>query len=110
MRNSLIIAFVNSAVYLKLDRSMRRIDDIRIAFNRVAGKIPGRAKRTEEELRGTLLGPETIQAALSMLRRELQPTSDFRVSAEYRMDVACVLFKRALDRCVRRLIGETILV
>lgn len=110
MRNSLIIAFVSSAVYLKLDRSLRRIDDIRIAFNRVAGKIPERTKRTEGELRGTLLTPQTTQAALSMLRRELRPTSDFRVSAEYRLDAACVLFKRALDRCVRRLIGETILV
>ena len=109
MRNSLIIAFVNSAVYLKLDRKTRSVHEVRIAFNRVGGKIPERAKRTEDRLRGRMLDEQAIGEALSSLRNELRLSSDFRVSGEYRMEVAGALFKRALNRCVEKLIGEKIL-
>ncbi len=110
MRNSLIIAFVNSAVYLKLDKNTKRVEEIRIGFNRVAGKIPGRAKRTEEEMRGKVLTEETVGNAVSRLGSELKLGSDFRVSAEYRSDVDAVLFKRALSRCAENLLGETVIV
>jgi CO/xanthine dehydrogenase FAD-binding subunit len=110
MRNSLITAFVNCAVYLKLARKMRRVEDIRIAFNRVNGKIPARAKRTEEKLRGRRLDEKCLAAAVITLRNELQLTSDFRVSQEYRVEVARNLFKRALTRCVEELAGEKVLV
>ncbi len=103
MRNSLIIAFVNSAVYLKLDKNTRRVENIRIGFNRVAGKTPGRAKRTEEVLRGKVLTEETVKDAVSMLGSELKLSSDFRVSAEYRSDVAAAMFKRTLGRCAESL-------
>lgn len=106
MRNSLIISFVSSAVYLKLDKKTRRADEIRIAFNRVGGKIPQRAKHTEEKLRGKVLNPQLIDDAISSLRSELRLSSDFRVSGEYRSDVACVIFGRALDRCFEKLVGE----
>ncbi len=43
MRNSLIIALVNCAVYLRVDESSR-IQEARIAFNRITGKIPARQK------------------------------------------------------------------
>lgn len=106
MRNSLIIAFVSSAVFLKLDGKRKLVDDIRIAFNRVAGKIPERARRSEEALRGKILTPQLLEDAVSVLKRELQTSSDFRVSGEYRSEVACVLFKRALSRCYQRLAGR----
>ena len=106
MRNSLIIAFVNSAVYLKVDENTKRVQEIRIAFNRVAGKIPGRAKQTEDGLREKLLSEETIRDAVSTLRAEVKLSSDFRVSAEYRSDVAVAVFKRALSRCAQSLLGE----
>ena len=106
MRNSLIISFVSSAIYLKLDKKTRRADEIRIAFNRFGGKIPERAKQTEEKLRGKVLNPQLIREAISSLRSELRLSSDFRVSGEYRSDVACVIFKRALDRCFEKLVGE----
>jgi len=104
MRNSLIIAFVSATVYLKLDKKSQRAEQIRIAFNRVGGKIPERAKHTEEKLRGEVLNPQLIDDAIASLRSELRLSSDFRVSGEYRSDVACVLFKRALDRCVEKLV------
>ncbi len=110
MRNSLIIAFVNCAIYLKLDKNIKRTEQIRIAFNRVAGKIPERARQTEDALRGKILNESAVKDSLSVLKNELQLNSDFRVSKEYRTDVACVLFKRALTRCFEKLMGEKILV
>jgi carbon-monoxide dehydrogenase medium subunit len=110
MRNSLIIAFVDSAVCLKLDKKTKRIQEIRIGFNRVAGKIPARAKRTEHALLRKNIGLEGAKEALAVLRDELRPTSDFRVSAEYRLDVAAALFRRALSRCAENLLGEEIIV
>jgi CO/xanthine dehydrogenase FAD-binding subunit len=106
MRNSLIIAFVNSAVYLRLERKTKRVEDVRIAFNRVGGKIPERSKRAEEKLRGQMLSAQAVEDAAFALRSELKLSSDFRVSGEYRTDVASVLFKRALGRSASMLLGE----
>jgi CO/xanthine dehydrogenase FAD-binding subunit len=106
MRNSLIIAFVNCAVYLKLAGKTNQVEDVRIAFNRVKGKIPARARRTEEKMRGQRLNEKCLTAAMNTLRNELELSSDFRVSQEYRLEVACNLFKRALNRCAEELTGE----
>jgi CO/xanthine dehydrogenase FAD-binding subunit len=108
MRNSLTIAFVSSAVYLRLSKSML-IDEVRIAFNRVRGKVPQRARKTEESLLGGPLSRQAVESSVAVLHGELHPSSDFRVSEEYRRDVACILFKRALSRCARKL-GEEMIV
>ena len=110
MRNSLIIAFVNCAGYLKLDAGNEVVNDIGVAFNRVRGKIPERARKTEASLRGEKLNEQTLANAISMLRDELKLTSDFRVSEEYRTEVACTIFKRTLQKCTRKISGEKIRV
>jgi carbon-monoxide dehydrogenase medium subunit len=102
MRNSLIIAFVSSAVYLQLDRKTKLVDEVRIAFNRVAGKIPERATMTEQVLRGKTLSRQLVEETASTLFKELRLSSDFRTTREYRSEVACVLFKRALERCYEK--------
>ena len=109
MRNSLIIAFASSAVYLNLDKKTKRVNEIRIAFNRVAGKTPSRAKKSEDELRGKFLTENVVEECVSTLAKELRLSSDFRVSEEYRSQVAPVLFKRALNRCVEKLTGENMI-
>jgi CO/xanthine dehydrogenase FAD-binding subunit len=106
MRNSLIIALVSSAVYLKLDRSTRLVNDVRIAFNRVTGKIPDRARVAEKMMQGRILTAQLIKEASAALGNELRLTSDFRATSEYRHDVDCVLFKRALNRCFEGLVGQ----
>jgi len=106
MRNSLIIAFVNSAVYLRLEKKTKRVEDVRIAFNRVGGKIPERSKRAEEKLLGHKLSAQAVEDAALALGSELKLSSDFRVSAEYRTEVSSVLFKRALGRSANMLLGE----
>ena len=110
MRNSLIIAFVNCAVCLKLDSQGKLVEDVRIAFNRVNGKIPQRARRTENEMKDKQLNEQTLTKAAAVLRSELKLSSDFRASEEYRTDVACTIFKRVLNRCAERLSGEKTLV
>lgn len=109
MRNSLIIAFVNCAVYLKLAEN-RLCEEVRIAFNRVGGKIPQRARQTEKIMQGKKITEQLLSDALTTLRIELKLSSDFRVSEEYRLDVACAIFKRTVGRCADMLAGEEILV
>jgi len=109
MRNSLIIAFVNCAVYLRLVEN-KLCDEVRIAFNRVNGKIPQRARQTEEIMKGKKLNEQSLSDAVATLSNELKLTSDFRASEEYRLEVACAIFKRTVDRCADRLAGEKILV
>ena len=109
MRNSLIIAFLNCSVCLKLSKESKRIEEIKIAMNRVSGKIPNRATKTEDELRGNPLTKEHVENAITVLKSELQLTSDFRASKEYRQNVGPVLFKRTLIKCSERL-GERLLV
>ncbi len=109
MRNSLIIAFLNCSVCLKLSKEDKRIEEIKIAMNRVSGKIPDRARKTEDELRGNPLTKEKVENAITVLKSELQLTSDFRASREYRQNVGPVLFKRALIKCSERL-GVKLLV
>jgi aerobic carbon-monoxide dehydrogenase medium subunit len=103
MRNSLIIAFVNCAVYLRVDNERSRIEEARIAFNRLAGKIPARAKRTEEQLKGRTITTSDVASLESVVRSELRTSPDFRASAEYRSDVAFVLLKRAMGKCIHKL-------
>ena len=110
MRNSLIIAFVNCAVYLKMDRKSETIDDVRIALNRTSGKIPQRARETEKMLRGKKLSEPSLTDATAALRDELKLTSDFRASEEYRTEVAGVILKRTLSNCAQKLSGEKIVV
>ena len=102
MRNSLIIALVNCAAYLRVDESSR-IEEARIAFNRTTGKIPARAKRTEEQLKGTSTTTNNVSRLEPIIRAELRTSPDFRVSAEYRSDVAYVLLKRAINKCIHEL-------
>jgi CO/xanthine dehydrogenase FAD-binding subunit len=110
MRNSLIIAFVNCAVYLKLEPQNSLVAEVRVALNRVNGKIPQRASEPEKKLKGRGLNDDTMSAATAALREELKLTSDFRVSDQYRTDVACAIFRRTLADCAQRLAGEKILV
>jgi len=106
-RNIMDVAMVSSTVYLKLDDSKRKIEGIRASFNRLKGKIPERAKKTEEYLRGKEYSAMAVEGALGVLGSELNLTSDYRASKEYREDMAKVPFKRALARCVDKIRGGT---
>ncbi|MGC8568454.1 MAG: FAD binding domain-containing protein [Nitrososphaeria archaeon] len=94
-RNTLIINIVNLAIVGKVHA--KKIADIRIAANRVKGKIPERARKTEEFLKGRTLNEETVAEAQRVFGEELSLSDDFRASAEYRKQVLQVLLKRGLN-------------
>jgi xanthine dehydrogenase iron-sulfur cluster and FAD-binding subunit A len=93
-----------------MDNKSQVVDEARIAFNRVSGKIPQRARKTEKEIKGKKLDEQSLRNATTALKGELELTSDFRASGQYRVDVTCAIFKRTLQNSVNKLSGEKILV
>ena len=61
-----------------------------------ADQRPVRLHKTEHILRGQLLSTERVDTALAPALQELHPESDFRGSAEYRLEMAKVLAIRAI--------------
>lgn len=95
-RNALIINVVNVAVAVKYNG---RVEEARVALNRVNRRVPGRARRAERVLLGKEIREDKdIEEAASALREELSLTSDVRASGEYREALAVAYFKRALKR------------
>jgi carbon-monoxide dehydrogenase medium subunit len=106
-RNMLIIAMVNEALSLTLEDDLQTIRSARVALNRVSGKIPALALRTNDFLAGKRVTDQTIAQAQKVLASELSLTSDYRGSGEYRTEVAQVYLRRLLERCSRQIGGLT---
>lgn len=98
-RERVIISLVSLACTLTIDRRSRTVDDVRIALNRVRGKIPERVKETERILLGSDLSESKLEEACETLESELSLTSDFRASAQYRTKVAKSLLRESLAHC-----------
>ena len=77
--------------YIKLEDSV--VIDVRIAFGGMA-EIPERANRCEQTLQGQRWNAETIAAGMAALDDDFSPISDFRASANYRMQVSKNLLQR----------------
>jgi carbon-monoxide dehydrogenase medium subunit len=101
-RNILIIALVNMAVVLSMEADGETIREARVALNRVSGRIPQRAKATEEFLVGRKVMIENTAQAQAALSSELSLKTDFRASGEYRDEIAKVFLKRLLELCAVR--------
>lgn len=106
-RNILIISLVNETLALRLEDDLLTVSSARIALNRVAGRVPALAVKTEEFLAGRRLSDETIEGAQRVLASELSLTSDFRGSAAYRAEVAQVYLKRLIQRCAAKIRGRS---
>lgn len=104
-RRSLLIAgIVTAAAYLELEGDTIR--DVRIAFDMVKKRVPGRAYETEKFLRGKQLTIDTIkEAAYNVLPKEMTRVTDWWTTAEYRMDMSRVALKRALLKAAERIKG-----
>lgn len=94
-RNALAISIVSLAIYLEMDGDT--VTHVAVALGSAA-PIPMRASRTEAFLRGQILQQDIIRQAAQLLSEELQPISDLRGSAEYRLAVARELFSDLLER------------
>lgn len=105
-RNILIISLTSEAVALSLEDDLLTVDSVRIALNRVAGRVPALAEKTGGFLSGRRLSDETMAEAQRVLASELSLTSDFRGSAAYRTEVAKVYLKRLIQHCAERIRGR----
>jgi CO/xanthine dehydrogenase FAD-binding subunit len=97
-RERVIISLVSLATTLTLNQQSGTVDHIRLALNRVKGKIPQRALETEKVLLGSVVD-DKLDEACETLRHELCLTSDFRASAQYRSKVAQNLLRESLGHC-----------
>ena len=103
-REIIITGYVTVAACLQLKDG--KIADVRIAFDRVNKRIPSRARKTEEFLKGKEFSLEVIRQAYNeVLPTEMVRKSDFRASGEYRMDLSKVLMKRVLLKAKSRIEG-----
>lgn len=102
-RAILIAGVVTGATFLHLDGN--RIANVRISFDMVREKrIPARAKKTEEFLKGKDFSEEIIvKAAEEVLSTEMERVTDWWTNAEYRLDMSKVVLKRNLLRCAKRI-------
>lgn len=104
-RSALIISLVNESLVLGLEDDLETAGLVRVALNRVTGRIPARAERTERFLTGRKLSDQTTTDAQRILAAELNLKGDFRASAAYRVEVAQVYLKRLIQRCVAGISG-----
>ncbi len=80
----------------KFTRDGRRIASARIAYGGMAA-TPKRASLAEGALNGMSLDdPLTWEAAIHALAGDFQPLSDMRASAQYRLETAQALLRKAL--------------
>jgi len=108
-RREHIYGYVVTAIYLRLRRTDKVIEDVRIAFDRVSKRFPERALMTEEFLKGKVFTDEVIEEAMNrILPQEMKRKSDFRATAEYRLHLSKILMKRALYLAKARILGERI--
>ncbi len=69
------------------------VSDVRIAFGGMA-EIPARALHCEQALLGQSWSRATIDEAIQSLAKDYTPISDFRASADYRLQVSQGLLER----------------
>jgi carbon-monoxide dehydrogenase medium subunit len=106
-RNMLVISIVNEALCLSLEDDLLTVSSARIALNRVAGRVPALAAKTNAFLSGRTLSEATISQAQKVLASELSLTSDFRGSGLYRTEVVQVYLRRLIQRCAARIRGPS---
>lgn len=94
-RNALAISVVNSAVWVKIDKTSRKILEARIAVGSVA-PTPIRVNVAEQYLIGKVLTEEVKAEVERLVSENVKPIDDVRSTAKYRKETAGVIAKRAL--------------
>ncbi len=87
----------------RVTRDNGLVTDARLAFGGMAA-IPKRVKSAEQALLGKALNADTVAACAQAIATELNPLSDWRGSAEYRLMVA----QNLVERLRHDLAGEVV--
>lgn len=84
-----------SAVFIAINIQLKdgEVVQARLAFGGMAA-TPKRATAAEAALNGQPLNQASIEQACAALSQDFQPLSDFRASADYRLQVARNLLRR----------------
>ena len=102
------------AVWVRLGDEGKLIEDLRVCIAPV-GPTPTRLRETEERVRGQAVGDDgSLEATLDMgceaIGKEISPrTSKYRATLEYRLEMAEVLFRRAMSLAIRRAQGGEVI-
>lgn len=96
------LAIVNVAARVSINDS-GVCEAARIVIGGGGAETPLRVQAAEAHLQGREISAETIQQAAATVGEELQPMSDHRASAAYRLAMARTLTQRALRRAVERM-------
>jgi len=91
------LSVVSVAVWTKIEGNTFK--GVRIALGAVA-PTPIRASKGEEYLLGKQANFENVASAAKIVATEVKPISDVRATAEYRVDMAEMLTKKALSACL----------
>ncbi|HWQ43488.1 MAG TPA: xanthine dehydrogenase family protein subunit M [Desulfosporosinus sp.] len=94
LRKAMAISLINIAVVFEL--TGKTITQPRIALGSVAPTAL-RARQTEAFLRGREITPEVLSQAAELVKGEISPIGDLRASGEYRLHLAGVLLRRAIE-------------
>ena len=95
------LAILNAAV--SVTATGRMCESIRVFVGGGVGEVPVRAVSTETTLLSQELTEDNINRAALMARQDVDPLSDHRASAEYRVAMTEVLVRRCIMSCINRL-------
>ncbi|MCE2487575.1 MAG: xanthine dehydrogenase family protein subunit M [Desulfurellaceae bacterium] len=93
--------YATVAVAARLTLDADRIVQVRVALG-AAGATPLRASVVEAALQGQQPTPAIIRDAAALVAEAVDPSDDFRGSADYKRDMAVVFVERALDHALGR--------
>ena len=95
------LAILNAAVSVTATGKM--CEAIRVFIGGGVGEVPVRANSTETTLLSQELTEDNINRAALMARQDVDPLSDHRASAEYRVAMTETLIRRCIKSCINRL-------
>ena len=95
------LAILNAAV--SVTATGRMCESIRVFVGGGVGEVPVRAVSTETTLVGQDITEANISQAAVKARQDVDPLSDHRASAEYRVAMTEVLIRRCIKSCINRL-------
>ena len=97
-RKYLVISIVMAAVLAQTD-SNGRVQDIRIAVG-ACSEIAQRLSALEQRLLGSVYTPALLDSIEVLLLESLRPIHDVRASADYRLQAAAELVRRAIKQAL----------
>lgn len=105
MRNAMDIATLGCSVVVKLDRTKKVLEDVRITFG-VAAPVPLKCSETAKRLYGLPLNEELYELLENSVRREINPRDSWRASKAFRLQIGGEIAVRALKKAVKLAGGD----